>query len=941
MFKQYFLFSPSHSSQEELPTWQQFSQQFVLSIGIGLIIVGALYPGFLLFTKYPMQGFGQELQDPVAGYLNFIPGLRVFVYEVLHNHNFLWSNLRGFGLSLLGHDIQVAPLFPLTWLALFVPEPYFWNIMVASRLVLLFSGSYLIALYLFSFTRTGALLFAATFIFNMFVLRWLNHPWQNGLLAGIWYFLFLGLSVRFCGVQEKKTIPYWLQLSLVISVYCMVTNGFPEEAMLFAILIVFLFPFLVLEQRKNGGVNWGKLGRIIVIGHVLGFALSSFQLFAFLEFLHSRDDLGCRKALSVMQMGLDEIGPFLWSNAVNWGQRYGGLHKSVIGLTILLLSGIGIFSRLLPPYRLRWLEVGIVVPSLFYMVKNFPVIPSLNTFIGQLPLINELRFNVYCFPYIQLFFSYFSVIGFHFVALEKNHLRQKVLIFLASFLGTTFVVFRSLKYSGLLIGKNFSIGTFSNHLQVISLFLLFSLLLIVSLLLDDKKKWKSFLLFSCLCLVLIEIGTTRLNDFIPLNTFSQHYLHHATWATSLEKALAKKHIDMVEVRSNDKYGRYLSAGIATVDHGAPAVISKRNLMLRRAIYNGPWRGFLELKTRRISLADDIIARNIVSDNVYRGGSYGLQWSQLQLDKEVPLGGIDNAKGVRVISSSLYDAAGKGIIEFSGWAVAQNFSPDESEYYFLLKGKKENFTTPVWRIKRYDVARRLGETGYADSGWKVRIDPLIFNDQEYTLELRLYEKDKSSYTKLPLGTLNVNKQLKRTVDYPLKEIDSIFGTHCHFRKNSLTRAYMAGKCVPTENPESAAKKISVTGQYKQGMVYLEDLQQTDKELCNSLDTPWQQVKIKDDTGSLVKLATVQGPGVMVLSDTYYPGWYAYDAVSGNPIPVKPANIAMRGVVLPESRKYQIVFFYRPPWVLWSSLLAAGASLFLVFSGLVSFRKNLGE
>lgn len=50
-----------------------------------------------------------------------------------------------------------------------------------------------------------------------------------------------------------------------------------------------------------------------------------------------------------------------------------------------------------------------------------------------------------------------------------------------------------------------------------------------------------------------------------------------------------------------------------------------------------------------------------------------------------------------------------------------------------------------------------------------------------------------------------------------------------------------------------------------------------------------------------------PAVLVLTDTYYPGWRAM--LDGNPIPLRPAYLALRGVVVPSGR-HRVVFYYRP-------------------------------
>ena len=62
------------------------------------------------------------------------------------------------------------------------------------------------------------------------------------------------------------------------------------------------------------------------------------------------------------------------------------------------------------------------------------------------------------------------------------------------------------------------------------------------------------------------------------------------------------------------------------------------------------------------------------------------------------------------------------------------------------------------------------------------------------------------------------------------------------------------------------------------------------------------------------------GLVVLSDTYYPGWYA--KVDGQPAPIYEVDLALRGVPVPKGA-HVVSFHYRPRSVFWgASLTLAG-------------------
>jgi hypothetical protein len=81
-----------------------------------------------------------------------------------------------------------------------------------------------------------------------------------------------------------------------------------------------------------------------------------------------------------------------------------------------------------------------------------------------------------------------------------------------------------------------------------------------------------------------------------------------------------------------------------------------------------------------------------------------------------------------------------------------------------------------------------------------------------------------------------------------------------------------------------------------------------------------VQLKEDQGSRVGIsARLACAGMVVVSDTYYPGWSAW--VDGKASPIYPVDGAMRGVVVPAGQ-HQITMRYRPP------VVYEGAALSLV-------------
>jgi hypothetical protein len=87
--------------------------------------------------------------------------------------------------------------------------------------------------------------------------------------------------------------------------------------------------------------------------------------------------------------------------------------------------------------------------------------------------------------------------------------------------------------------------------------------------------------------------------------------------------------------------------------------------------------------------------------------------------------------------------------------------------------------------------------------------------------------------------------------------------------------------------------------------------------------------------VVQLASVHGPAILTLNDSFYPGWTATDRSDGSEFPIRPGNIDFRTIFLPESKVYDIEFVYRPQWLFMSELLACIAVAFWLASAVTMF------
>lgn len=159
-------------------------------------------------------------------------------------------------------------------------------------------------------------------------------------------------------------------------------------------------------------------------------------------------------------------------------------------------------------------------------------------------------------------------------------------------------------------------------------------------------------------------------------------------------------------------------------------------------------------------------------------------------------------------------------------------------------------------------------------------------------------------------------------------------------SALPRAYITQQCKAFASDQAVASALQ-TGDYTLGEALLETQDAQMITWCNAhtnLLPAVQQVPITKDSGSKISLAKFQGPGVLVLNDSYYPGWKVYDKNSGEQLDILPVNIAFKAVMLKDQKPYDLVFEYRPKWLSAAYALTASAIALILIILRVQYKKS---
>lgn len=534
-----------------------------LFLSLSFLLVLIAYPAVFFFRHFPMHSLGWELQDPVSSIWNYVPSLRVIRYEFLHRHNWLWSSLRGMGMPILANEVQGAPFFPLTLALLWVPEPYFWNVFVVVRLALVLWACFLLASRLFRFSDFASFVFTVCFGLSVYLLRFLNHPWLNGVLAGLWCFYFVGQLLE---PSERSPEKWWLEtVLLALSVFSVITCGFPESTAMMGIVGALLFAPLVISRLFSKE----KKGVLLVgIGVVSGVCLASLQILALSE-LVSLAGAGYRTGFGLSQFSsLKALIPMVSRLE---SSPEGEVIRHYFNLIPLFLFFCGIAS--VKSLRQNPYTLGIGCCLLFGLFKLYPLFPAFNQMFAHLPVLKQSWFIVYFLPLILFPFAFFAGVGAEF--LEKNHVTKRKVI-LGAFLTVC----------ALLIAKLVLAGSI-DKLRSLKLVILFVLSLVVCLSIRETKR----MTLALSLLLVLEFATVRPVYFSSYKSADYKNDFSIEDSSLFHRLLIEKGINPLSYRERSYMGAYVANGIATLDNGSPGVTPERLSLYRQAMFDFIWEGW--------------------------------------------------------------------------------------------------------------------------------------------------------------------------------------------------------------------------------------------------------------------------------------------------------------------------------------------------------------
>lgn len=908
-------------------TYRHGRRDIIIGFMGSFFLLCLFYPGFVFFETSPMHANSWEISDPSVSWANFMPSFRVFQYELYNNANILWSSLRTMGMPILANDIQAAPLFPLTVLFSWLDENIFWNVFVAARLVLLGLGTYLLARRFFGFQKLPSIYFIVTFVYALYVMRWMNNPWQNGLLAGVWYLYFLCRTLEMPSWYTLKRVRVFL--GLVLAVFMMVTCGFPEASVMCAILVILVFTPLLVSRVWRKEVKLKPFFQDLLLAHIAGFALSSFQIFSIIELLAASES---HRFVGLRQYAAADIIPFFAENLTRFlesGPRLYGDSRTYLGLIPVAFFLAGIASTIKNVRRIGAGEVGALLCGLFIILKMFAIGPGwFNELVASPPILRESYFYVYFFSIFLWFFSFFSARGFQ----EVVGISGKR----GSAISTTWKHLLSVAFLAVipLVWFAAPLATEQNLWELVVIErqrILFRVLVVFAAALGGiflclylrKSRFISILLpFLLLGLVIFENALVLPSDFHALKDRDNQEIDH------ILDELKKRDIPIVESRIIDRNGTYVSHGLATIDTGATPLLPKRTQTFRTNFFKTVRAGHLSIDAPKNRFAWGLTSTNLRSlDRYYGGGEGGFpDWSSwekkeggtIHLD-EMKFNDQDLAQNTMTHISGGFH----GYLYFRGWAIGtEQESLDSTAVYIILKGQDEEIVIPVRKAVRHDVARHLQDEKFIMAGWDSYVSASLPAEGSYAVHIRFADHLKRQYyEKITDSRLQFSKKEEVSPNKVIFSLDDdnkeFLGVldqyYIYLDRTALPRAYIASRCQYYPSLKNVVDEFKSTTTFQLGHVYLEGLSEEEQIFCRNYNAVVSRVPIVEDGGDNLELGKVQGPAILVLNDNVYDGWNAFDTVKKISLAIKPANITFRSLILPEEREYHIIFTYKPKWL----------------------------
>lgn len=248
--------------------------------------------------------------------------------------------------------------------------------------------------------------------------------------------------------------------------------------------------------------------------------------------------------------------------------------------------------------------------------------------------------------------------------------------------------------------------------------------------------------------------------------------------------------------------------------------------------------------------------------------------------------------------------------------------DGVHFEVSVRGEEEKKTL---FSKWVDPKSRLEDRRWIDSA----VDLEQFLGQSVTLELSTSPGKSPSWDWAGWGGLRLAPSLEApAASLSSSQLEVVYDEEVKIYENHnvMPRAFIVHRAVPARGQDEAIALMNEHHFDPTGQAVIEgDL--SEEQLAALTASPIadaSSVEITHYGDTRVELlARMKNAGLLVLSDTYYPGWKAY--VDGKKVPVYPTDLALRSVFVPPG-EHEVEFVFSPQsFKLGASITAASLAM----------------
>jgi hypothetical protein len=153
--------------------------------------------------------------------------------------------------------------------------------------------------------------------------------------------------------------------------------------------------------------------------------------------------------------------------------------------------------------------------------------------------------------------------------------------------------------------------------------------------------------------------------------------------------------------------------------------------------------------------------------------------------------------------------------------------------------------------------------------------------------------------------------------------------------AMPRTYLAGSYLVVHNEEESLLAIKDHILDLSRLVVLEDAEPSFPSPETATETGLARISAYGIHKVRIEVQALK-PAILVLTDSFYPGWVAL--VDGRETPIWRANSLFRAVEVGPG-DHTVIFSYRPATFRWGAAITLGMLVLVVIGLLVEYKKNL--